>query len=104
VQVSDVNGSARCAGQQIADCMSAVALDVLRTSPERLLFSTGGDLASHFLATVGADSVRLLDEAQPGVPFGNINGGALDGYVLFSKAGGFGDPDILCKIVEGSKA
>jgi uncharacterized protein YgbK (DUF1537 family) len=101
-----VNGaeSSRAIGQRIADCMSRIALEVLRASPRRLLFSTGGDLSSRFLAAVGAESVRLLDEAEPGVPFGIINGGAFEGSFLFSKAGGFGEPDILCKIVEGSSA
>ena len=41
-----------------------------RASPRRLLFSTGGDLSAHFLSALGTESVRLLDEAEPGVPFG----------------------------------
>jgi uncharacterized protein YgbK (DUF1537 family) len=96
--------SSRAIGQRIADCMSGVALEVLQASPRRLLFSTGGDLSSRFLAALGAESVRLLDEAEPGVPFGIINGGTFEGSFLFSKAGGFGEPDVLCKIVEGSSA
>lgn len=105
-QAIPTNGDqrARAVGAQIADCMSGVALEVLRASPRRLLFSTGGDLSSRFLAALGAESVRLLDEAEPGVPFGIIQGGAFADAFLFSKAGGFGDPDILCKIVEGSGA
>lgn len=90
-------------GARIAGCMSGVALEALRASPQRLLFSTGGDLSSRFLAALGAESVRLLDEAEPGVPFGAIQGGAFADAFLFSKAGGFGDPDILCKIVDRSR-
>ncbi len=96
--------SSRAIGQRIADCISGVALEVLQASPRRLLFSTGGDLSSRFLAAIGAESVRLLDEAEPGVPFGIIHGGTFEGSFLFSKAGGFGEPDILCKIVKGSSA
>jgi D-threonate/D-erythronate kinase len=98
VRVGD--GDALAAGQRIANCLSLIADDVLALSPSRRLMMTGGELAARFLKTVAAESIRLVDEAEPGVPYGVIGGGARDGYVFFSKAGGCGDPGILCKIVE----
>jgi uncharacterized protein YgbK (DUF1537 family) len=102
VRVGGGRDAAAAVGRRIADCLSAVAGDLLAASPKRILYATGGDLMSRFLNSVQADSIRLLDEAQPGVPFGEIGGGRLHGYILFSKAGGFGGPDMLSKIVEGA--
>jgi len=95
-----VDDDALEAGRRIADCLSLIARDVLEASPERRLLMTGGELSSRFLKTVSARGIRLVAEAEPGVPYGVIVGGDLDGRLLFSKAGGFGDADILRKIVE----
>lgn len=92
------------AGRRIARCLSLIAHDILGRTPRRRLFLTGGEMAAQFLATVDADAVALLAEAEPGVPAGEILGGALAGRLLFSKAGGFGGADLLLKLIEREDA
>jgi uncharacterized protein YgbK (DUF1537 family) len=65
---------------------------------------TGGEMAARFLKTVSAEGIRLIAEIEPGVPYGEIVGGDRAGRLLFSKAGGFGDADILMKIIEREDA
>jgi uncharacterized protein YgbK (DUF1537 family) len=57
------------------------------------LFATGGETACALLTRLGVTGIRLLDEAEPGVPLG-ITLGARRVPVI-TKAGGFGDADTL---------
>ncbi|SKA34368.1 four-carbon acid sugar kinase family protein [Consotaella salsifontis] len=91
------------AGRRIADCLSAAALEIMTVSPQRNVFATGGDMSAHLLAAAGAKAVRLAGEAEPGIPFGFIVGGRLDGTCLVSKAGGFGEPDALSRLTTKEK-
>lgn len=54
------------------------------------LIATGGDTMNAILARIGAHSISLLGEVEPGVPFGlaEIAGRPI---LLAMKAGGFGD-------------
>jgi uncharacterized protein YgbK (DUF1537 family) len=53
------------------------------------LFATGGETACALLSRLGVTGIRLLDEAEPGVPLG-VTLGALCVPVI-TKAGAFGD-------------
>ena len=53
------------------------------------LFPTGGETACALLSRLGVTGIRLLDEAEPGVPLG-VTLGALRVPVI-TKAGAFGD-------------
>jgi uncharacterized protein YgbK (DUF1537 family) len=56
---------------------------------------TGGETARAVLGARGIRDFRLLDEVEPGVPFGL----ARDGTLICTKAGAFGKPDALVKAV-----
>jgi 4-hydroxythreonine-4-phosphate dehydrogenase len=58
------------------------------------LVATGGETARAVLDTAGASSFDVLAEPEPGIVLSRVP--ALDVH-LFTKAGGFGDPDALLR-------
>lgn len=56
------------------------------------LVLTGGATARSVLTTLGIGTFELLDEPEPGVALGRV-----DGLRVLLKAGGFGDPDLLVR-------
>jgi uncharacterized protein YgbK (DUF1537 family) len=56
---------------------------------------SGGDTAAQACAGLGVDSIQLVDEIAPGIPWGILRGGSFDGLPVATKAGGFGSPDAL---------
>lgn len=61
---------------------------------------TGGDTARAVLEARGIRGIRLLGEAEPGVPFGTS---IPFGLLVCTKAGGFGGPDTLVHCVRRLK-
>ncbi|RKK03781.1 four-carbon acid sugar kinase family protein [Pseudoroseomonas wenyumeiae] len=57
------------------------------------LFATGGETARALLSRLGVQSIRLLEEVAPGVPFGLTRGARR--LPVVTKAGGFGDTEII---------
>ena len=72
---------------------------VERSRPGALLL-TGGETAIAVLRALGAGGLRLAGEIEPGVALGALVGGPFDGLALVTKAGGFGDPDLLVRVWE----
>jgi uncharacterized protein YgbK (DUF1537 family) len=64
-----------------------------------VLVLAGGATARLVCERLGAHGVRLSGELQPGVPFGQLQGGRWDGVDVVTKAGGFGTPDTLLDVV-----
>jgi uncharacterized protein YgbK (DUF1537 family) len=83
-----VEGLARAA----AGAMDAVA-------PAALVL-TGGDTARAVCAAIGAQALEISREAAPGVPISLFQGGRWDGLPVVTKAGGFGDPDTLVRVIQ----
>ncbi|MFZ0760426.1 MAG: four-carbon acid sugar kinase family protein [Candidatus Sulfotelmatobacter sp.] len=59
------------------------------------LFLTGGDTGALVCNAIGARSIDLRDEIEPGFPWGILNGGMFHGLPVASKGGGFGGADAL---------
>lgn len=55
------------------------------------MVATGGDTAQYWLRSLGAQTITLRAEIQPGIPWGEITGGTADGKWLVTKSGAFGD-------------
>lgn len=74
--------------------------------PERTgcLFMTGGDTAHFVCRALEIRSLRLLYEFAPGVPVGVAEGGRFDGVRVLLKSGGFGEADLLCRLLEPQSA
>lgn len=64
------------------------------------LFVTGGDTALFVCRALGVESVRLEREFAQGVPLGRVEGGPMDGVMLALKSGGFGEPNLMCRLLE----
>ncbi|MBI4662053.1 MAG: four-carbon acid sugar kinase family protein [Verrucomicrobia bacterium] len=71
-------------------------------SPQCLssLVLIGGDTASLILRWLSAKAIHLHGEIAPGIPWGRILGGRLNGVLLSTKAGGFGQPDTLIRVAK----
>jgi uncharacterized protein YgbK (DUF1537 family) len=61
---------------------------------------TGGDTAALVCEALGVRGIRLIREALPGIPYGTLLGGRLDGVPVITKAGGFGNQDALALLVD----
>jgi uncharacterized protein YgbK (DUF1537 family) len=68
------------------------------------LFMTGGDTAHFVCRALQIQSLRLLHEFAPGVPVAVAEGGPFDGVRIVLKSGGFGEPDILSRLLEAHRA
>lgn len=64
------------------------------------LFMTGGDTAHFVCRALGIRALRLQREFAPGVPLAIAEGGPFDGVSVVLKSGGFGEPDLLCRLLE----
>ncbi|HEX5283605.1 MAG TPA: four-carbon acid sugar kinase family protein [Bryocella sp.] len=68
------------------------------------LFMTGGDTAHFVCRALEVQSLRLLHEFAPGIPIAVAEGGPFDGVRVVLKSGGFGEPDLLCRLLEAHRA
>lgn len=68
------------------------------------LFLTGGLTARACLLALGAHGLRLEQEPLPGIAAGRALGGAWDGRAVVTKAGGFGAPDAIKRLVGPGRA
>ena len=60
----------------------------------------GGDTAFSVLTGLHARGAAVRSEFEPGIPAGAISGGPLDSTPVVTKAGGFGAPDALARVIE----
>jgi len=72
----------------------------LQSLHPRGLVLTGGDTALQVLRSAGVSGIQLRQEILPGIPWGTLLGGPLDGMPVVTKAGGFGPPDALVRAVD----
>lgn len=79
---------------------SDIRAAVLQAGPPNISFilMTGGDTAIQVSRALGVASLNIESEYAPGVPVGRMKKGLLDGAPVALKSGGFGEPDLLCKI------
>lgn len=77
-----------------------ISAAVSRIEPDRVsfLFMTGGDTAMLVCKALGVRSLNIQSEFAPGVPMGRLRGGVLNGVPVLLKSGGFGEPDLLCRM------
>ncbi|MGE5592608.1 MAG: four-carbon acid sugar kinase family protein [Betaproteobacteria bacterium] len=63
------------------------------------LVLTGGDTALAICRILEASAVALLEEIVPGVPSGRLVDGPYSGLVIVTKAGSFGEMDVIVKVI-----
>jgi uncharacterized protein YgbK (DUF1537 family) len=90
--------------RNIADRVTAslgnLVVDVTQRQKPAALVLIGGDTALGALTALSARGIVLHSEPLPGVPVGAISGGALDGTVIATKAGAFGDETTLVRLFD----
>jgi uncharacterized protein YgbK (DUF1537 family) len=91
-------GSARAEDRAARALGRACRAAVHRSQPAGL-FLTGGLTARACLLALGARSLRLESEPLPGIAAGRAIGGRWDGERVITKAGGFGGPDAIRRLV-----
>ncbi|EIE98522.1 four-carbon acid sugar kinase family protein [Saccharomonospora glauca] len=84
----------------VSSRLAALAADLVREGDVAGLVATGGDGARAVLAALGAGGIRVTGQVAPGVPLGAVVGGPNAGLPVATKAGGFGEPDVLIKAAE----
>ncbi|MCC5974717.1 MAG: hypothetical protein JJT81_11770 [Rubellimicrobium sp.] len=60
----------------------------------------GGDTLSTLLSASAASGLSCIGEVAPGLPCSVIRGGLLNGANAITKSGGFGDADLLKKLLK----
>jgi uncharacterized protein YgbK (DUF1537 family) len=63
------------------------------------LFVSGGETLRGLADAVDADAFEVTGEIGPGLPAARVCGGRWDGVELVSKSGGFGEPDLLARLL-----
>lgn len=66
--------------------------------PGQTIIVIGGDTLSIVLGWAQPHRIACIGEAQPGLPLAKLEGGRLDGMMLLSKSGGFGDALLLSRL------
>lgn len=87
-------------GVKLVRELGAISYRITRRTRPGALVIIGGDTAQSVLRASGAAGIVLHDEPFPGVPAGTIDGGLLDGVRVVTKAGAFGDEDVLVKVID----
>ncbi|GAA3721948.1 uncharacterized protein YgbK (DUF1537 family) [Spinactinospora alkalitolerans] len=88
---------ARLAPELVARRFGALAADLAGAHRIAGLVVTGGDGARAVADALAATGIALAGEVAPGIPIGTLVGGPLHGRFLVTKAGGFGDTDVLIR-------
>jgi uncharacterized protein YgbK (DUF1537 family) len=101
--VSARSDGARSRGNQLdelaARALARVCRTAVRATMPRGLFLTGGSTARACLLALGVSGLRLEREPLPGIAAGVAIGGAWDERPVITKAGGFGAPDAMRRLV-----
>lgn len=92
------------AAAAVADALAAVTVSIIEREHPVVIGLVGGDGARAVLRRLGAVALAVRDAAVEGAPLMTIVGGPHDGLPVWTKAGGFGEPDALLRILEHTGA
>jgi uncharacterized protein YgbK (DUF1537 family) len=80
--------------------LGAICYRVARRTRPGALVIIGGDTAQATLRAIGAAGIVMHDQPFPGIPAGTVDGGLLDGVRIVTKAGAFGDREVLVDVID----
>jgi D-threonate/D-erythronate kinase len=86
------------AAGSVVEALAEVAAGLSEEGLVDALVLTGGETAVGVGRRLGAVGIRLEGEVEPGIPVGTLIGPSP--YRVVTKAGGFGGPDTLVRVVE----
>lgn len=84
----------------VAERLGGLAGELVHRCTASGVVATGGDGASAVLAALQASGIALVDEVTGGVPLGTLTGGVAAGLPIVTKAGGFGEHDVLIRAAQ----
>ena len=89
-------------GEKVCANLSAAVAKILQGVELRIatLFLTGGDIAIGVANVLNAVRYRVVDEIEQGVPVGYFADSRLSHIPVITKAGAFGSPNVLEKIID----
>jgi uncharacterized protein YgbK (DUF1537 family) len=82
----------------IADSLAQVTLGILKGVEARLVLC-GGDTAQAIIRAMDVRAILIKHQITPGMPLSFVQGGQYDHQQIVTKAGGFGEDDILLKLL-----
>lgn len=83
---------------RIAERLGETARTILAEGCSDSVILSGGDTALGVCRLLGATAIQLRAELVPGVTLGMLVGGAHENLSVITKAGSFGEVDVLCQI------
>jgi uncharacterized protein YgbK (DUF1537 family) len=99
-EIPGAKKASRRGAEEIVRALGPFVAEVLRETTPASLFLSGGDTASTVLGAIGAQGIRLQGEIVPGMPEGTLMGGLIDGLLVVTKAGAFGQRETLVALHE----
>jgi len=85
--------------EETAARLASVTRAVLESTPIGGLILTGGDVAMAVCRALEANQIRLSGEFQAGIPIGQLLNGRFPGLRVITKAGAFGEEDLLLRAI-----
>ncbi|MDJ0035456.1 four-carbon acid sugar kinase family protein [Pantoea allii] len=85
-------------GEKISFLLGELVHSVVRITPPKALYLSGGDVATATATALGATGFRIRGRAAGCVPYGHLLGCDWN-QTVFTKAGAFGDETTLLKIL-----
>ena len=85
-------------GERVAERLGYAAALVCRLAACRTVYSTGGSTSMAVARAIGIEAVDLVDEILPGTVAGSCRMADSSVAWFVSKAGGFGDADLLTEV------
>jgi uncharacterized protein YgbK (DUF1537 family) len=84
--------------EKIFSCLGEICEAIVKKGKIGGIALFGGSTAIKIIKRFGALGTKIEGEVSPGVPFCRIVGGKYNNLQVVTKAGGFGDEDIVTKI------
>lgn len=82
-----------------SETISNFSASLLTTYQPASLFVVGGETVTFLCRKLRIESIELLGEFAPGIPYGVLRGGPMNGTLLITKAGGFGKDTSLVDVL-----
>ncbi len=83
----------------VAADLARQARKIIESEPIDLVAVTGGDTAVALYRELDADRIELLGAPVPGLALGTLRRGDGLALTVLTKAGGFGAPDLLARLI-----
>jgi uncharacterized protein YgbK (DUF1537 family) len=88
-----------CPPGEILRRLSEVTRAVIRTLRIRTLVVIGGETAGAVCGQLETESIQVLGQVMPGVPWGVAQGGMFDERVIVTKSGSFANETVLAHLL-----